>query len=170
MDVFLTVSIGALLAVPVAALAGLIITPRGDRGSYLRLGATALVGAAVGAGLSLKVNPVIGLATAVVIAGEIDWLLGRASWDPKKALVLVGGLLVLLGVFIAERSHHPIPLSATSFPVLISFSCLCSLARRFSQCSFWEPPWSLDRDSPSSRRRSGWVGMGGPSVSASSAP
>ncbi len=110
----LTVSRGALLALVVAAAVGLIFTGKEEMGQSLRRGLIVFLAGVVGYEIALKVAFIPGLLVAGLLAVGLEEGVRRLVRNRQSALVLVGGILLILIAFAVSRAAQPIPVPATA--------------------------------------------------------
>ncbi len=114
MDGLLTVSRGALLMLVVAVVVGLIFTAREEMGQSLRRGLIVFLAGAVGYEVGLKSSVVLGLVLAAVLAIGLEEGVRRLVKNRQSALVLVGGILLIVIAFAASRAAQPIPVPSSA--------------------------------------------------------
>ena len=105
----LTVSRGALLALLIATVVGLGFTGRQEMGQSLRRGLIVFLTGAIGYELALKTSFIPGLILAAVLAVALEEGIRRLVKNRQSALVLVGGILLILIAFAVNRAAQPIP-------------------------------------------------------------
>lgn len=109
----LTVSRGALLAVAIAAVGGLAVTPRSELGLSIRRGLIAFISGAIATTIAIKSSFIPGLAVAVLLGAGLEELVGRLFMNRRAVPVVVGVIIVALFGLVGSRLTRPIPLTAT---------------------------------------------------------
>ena len=110
----LTVSRGALLMLVAATVVGLAFTEREHLGASLRLGLIAFLTGAIGSEIALKSSFLPGLLAAAVLAIGLEAGLRQLIKSRQSALVLTGGILVIVLAFAVSRAIQPMPVPSTA--------------------------------------------------------
>lgn len=110
----LTVSRGALLMLVVATVVGLACTKRQHLGTSVRLGLVAFLSGAIGSEIALKSSFPLGLLVAVILAIGLEAGLRQLIRSRQSALVLTGGILVILVAVAVSRAAQPMPVPSTT--------------------------------------------------------